>query len=41
MKEYTLDYGDAVHLAVAMRRGVQEILSNDKDFDVGPIKRNV
>ena len=41
MKEYGLDYEDAVHLAVAMRTGAQEILSNDKHFDVGPIKRNM
>jgi len=41
MKEYNLDYEDAVHLAVAIRTGVQEIISNDKDFDVAPIKRNM
>jgi hypothetical protein len=41
MKEYNLDYEDSIHLAVALRTGVQEILSNDKDFDVAPIKRNI
>ena len=41
MKEYNLDYEDSIHLAVAIRTGVQEILSNDKDFDVAPIKRNI
>jgi predicted nucleic acid-binding protein len=41
MKEYNLDYEDSIHLAVALRTSVQEILSNDKDFDVAPIKRNI
>jgi predicted nucleic acid-binding protein len=41
MKEYNLDYEDSIHLAVALRTGVQAILSNDKDFDVAPIKRNI
>jgi len=41
MKEYNLDYEDSIHLAVALRTGVQEILSSDKDFDVAPIKRNI
>src|SRR3990170_2010410 len=41
MKEYNLDYEDSIHLAVALRTGVQEIISNDKDFDVAPIKRNM
>jgi predicted nucleic acid-binding protein len=41
MKEYNLDYEDSVHLAVALRTGVQEIISNDKDFDPAPIKRNI
>jgi predicted nucleic acid-binding protein len=41
MKEYNLDYEDSIHLAVATRTGVQEILSNDKDFDAAPIKRNI
>jgi hypothetical protein len=39
MKEYNLDFEDSIHLAAATRTGVQEILSNDKDFDVVPIKR--
>jgi predicted nucleic acid-binding protein len=37
MKEYDLDYEDAIHLAVAIRTCAQEILSNDKDFDLAPI----
>jgi predicted nucleic acid-binding protein len=41
MKEYRLDYEDALHLAVAMRTGAQEIISNDQDFDAAPIKRNM
>lgn len=41
MKEYGLDFEDSVHLAVAMRVGAQEIVSNDRDFDVAPIKRNM
>jgi predicted nucleic acid-binding protein len=41
MKEYNLDYEDSIHLAVAQRTNAQEILSNDKDFDQGPIKRNI
>jgi predicted nucleic acid-binding protein len=41
MKEYKLDYEDAIHLAVATRTGAQEILSNDNDFDKAPIKRRM
>jgi predicted nucleic acid-binding protein len=41
MEDYKLDYEDSIHLAVAMRTGAQEILSNDEDFDVTPIKRNM
>jgi predicted nucleic acid-binding protein len=41
MEEYKLDYEDSIHLAVARRTGAQEILSNDEDFDVTPIKRNM
>jgi predicted nucleic acid-binding protein len=41
MEDYKLDYEDSLHLAVAMRTGAQEILSNDEDFDVTPIKRNM
>lgn len=40
-KEYNLDYEDSIHLAVALRTGTQEIISNDKDFDHTPIKRNI
>src|SRR3990170_1774662 len=38
MNEYKLDYEDSIHLAVATRTGVREIVSNDKDFDATPIK---
>lgn len=41
MKKHSLDYEDSIHLAVATRTGVQEILSNDEDFDAAPIKRNI
>jgi uncharacterized protein len=41
MNEYKLDYEDALHLAIAIRKGVQEIVSNDKDFDSTPIKRTI
>jgi predicted nucleic acid-binding protein len=41
MTECGLDYEDSVHLAVAMRVGAEEIVSNDRDFDVAPIKRNM
>jgi predicted nucleic acid-binding protein len=41
MEDYKLDYEDSIHLAVATRTGAQEILSNDEDFDVTPIKRNI
>jgi predicted nucleic acid-binding protein len=39
MGECGLDFEDSVHLAVALRVGAQEIVSNDRDFDVAPIKR--
>ena len=41
MNEYKLDYEDALHLAVAIRTGAQEIISNDKDFDATQIKRTM
>lgn len=41
MKEYGLDYEDSLHLAVALRVGAKEIVSNDRDFDITPIKRNI
>jgi predicted nucleic acid-binding protein len=37
--EYNLDYEDALHLAVATRTKVLEIVSNDKDFDAAQMKR--
>ncbi len=39
MKEYGLDYEDAIHLAAALRSKAREIISNDKDFDGTPLKR--
>jgi len=39
MVKYDLDYEDALHLATALRSGAKEILSNDKDFDKTPLKR--
>jgi predicted nucleic acid-binding protein len=41
MYEYKLDYEDSLHLAVAIRTGAQEIISNDKDFDATQIKRTM
>ena len=41
MNECKLDYEDALHLAIATRKGAQEIVSNDKDFDSTPIKRTM
>jgi predicted nucleic acid-binding protein len=34
-----LDYEDALYLAVAIRVGAQEIVSNGKDFDTTYVKR--
>lgn len=39
MKEYKLDYEDSLHLATALRIGAKEIISNDRDYDVTPLKR--
>ena len=39
MKEYDLDYEDALHLATALRNSVREIISNDQDFDKTQLKR--
>ena len=39
MNECQLDYEDSLHLAVAARTKVHEIVSNDKDFDFTQIKR--
>ena len=39
MKEYGLDYEDALHLAAALRNKAKEIISNDEDFDKTPVKR--
>ncbi len=33
------DLEDALHLAVALRMKVDEIVSNDRDFDRGPLRR--
>jgi predicted nucleic acid-binding protein len=39
MSECQLDYEDSLHLAVAIRSNVHEMVSNDKDFDITQIKR--
>ena len=39
MKEYNLDYEDAIHLASALRSKAKEMISNDDDFDKTPLKR--
>ena len=39
MKKYSIDYEDALHLAVATRTRAKNIVSNDKDWDKTPIKR--
>ena len=41
MNEYKLDYEDSLHLAVAIRIGARQIISNDKDFDATQIKRTI
>jgi hypothetical protein len=40
MKEYDIDYEDSIHLTVALRKGVKEIVTNDKDFDGTQLRRN-
>jgi len=39
MQVYSIDYEDALHLAVAMDEGFEKIVSNDNDFDKTPLKR--
>jgi predicted nucleic acid-binding protein len=39
MDEYRLDYEDSLHLAVAIRIGANEIVSNDKHFNATKLKR--
>ncbi len=39
MNECQLDYEDSVHLAVATRVEAEEMVSNDKDFDITQIRR--
>ncbi|GBC73519.1 tRNA(fMet)-specific endonuclease VapC [archaeon HR04] len=39
MKEYRIDYEDAIHLAAALRSRAREMISNDEDFDRTPLKR--
>ena len=41
MNDCKLDYEDSIHLAIAIRTGAQEIVSNDKDFDTTLIKRTM
>lgn len=39
MQAYSIDYEDALHLAVAMDEGFDKIVSDDNDFDKTPLKR--
>ncbi|MFQ6074732.1 MAG: type II toxin-antitoxin system VapC family toxin [Candidatus Bathyarchaeia archaeon] len=39
MEKYGIDYEDALHLAVALRKGAKGIVSNDEDFDRTPLTR--
>jgi len=39
MEDYDLDYEDALHLAVALRSKVKEIISNDGDFGHTSLRR--
>jgi predicted nucleic acid-binding protein len=39
MKEYELDYEDAIHLAAALKAKPKKIISNDQDSDKTTIKR--
>ena len=39
MQVYSIDYEDALHLAVAMDEGFDKIVSDDNDFDKTPLKR--
>lgn len=39
MEKYDLEYEDSLHLATAIRMGINKIISNDKDFDKTPLKR--
>ena len=39
MRVYSIDYEDALHLAVAIDEGLDMIVSNDSDFDKTPLKR--
>ncbi len=40
MHDFKLDYEDSLHLAVAIRTGAKDIISNDKDFKTAPLKRS-
>lgn len=39
MNDFGLDLEDSLHLAVALRKNVKEIISNDSDFDKANVKR--
>lgn len=39
MQAYSINYEDALHLAVAIDSGFDKIVSNDDDFDKTPLKR--
>ena len=39
MKRYDLDFEDALHTSIALRLGLKEAISNDKDLDRTPLRR--
>jgi len=39
LNDFGLDFEDSLHLAVALRKNVKEIVSNDSDFDKTRVKR--
>lgn len=39
LNDFGLDFEDSLHLAVALRKNVKEIVSNDSDFDKTSVKR--
>ena len=39
MNDFGLGFEDYLHLAVALRKNVKEIISNDSDFDKANVKR--
>jgi len=39
MNDFGLDFEDSLHLSVASRKNVEEIVSNDSDFDKVNMRR--